>query len=362
MKTKIFFAAGGTGGHIFPAITLVNFFKDKNCDVFLGTDERGERYFKDKSEINLYKINLKTITRIPLIRNLFFYFNIIIASLKCLFVIKKIKPHLIIGFGGYVAFPYCIVSKVLNIPLVIYEPNLVLGRANKVLFPLSSKLLIATNKTKKLPLSNLHKIIEVGALVRKTKKELNQITKNNNFTLLVMGGSQGANIFFEVIPHFVEMMSKRNYKIKIIQQCFLDQIKKLNKFYNNINIENYIFNFEHDIDKFIFQSDLVITRCGASTTAELINFKKPFIGIPYPYAKDNHQFYNAKFYEEKGCCWLLEQKDFSVENLCKLVTYILQDKNKINEIKNNMGKFDFNSTPEKIYTEIKDIINENKLS
>ena len=182
----------------------------------------------------MYKINLQTITRIPLIRNLFFYLNIIIASLKCFFLIKKIKPHLIIGFGGYVAFPYCIVSKVLNIPLVIYEPNLVLGRANKVLFPLSSKLLIATKKTKKLPLSNLYKIVEVGALVRKTKKELSQIT-NNNFTLFVMGGSQGANIFFEVIPYFVEMMSKRNYKIKIIQQCFLDQIEKLNKFYKNAN-------------------------------------------------------------------------------------------------------------------------------
>ena len=112
MRKKIFFAAGGTGGHIFSAITLVNFYRDLDYEIFLGTDERGEKYFKNTLGIKLYKINLRFITKIFFIKKLFFYLKLMLATIKSLLIIKSIKPHLIIGFGGYVAFPYCVVSKI----------------------------------------------------------------------------------------------------------------------------------------------------------------------------------------------------------------------------------------------------------
>lgn len=361
MKKKIFFASGGTGGHLFPAMSLLNFYKDLGYEVYLGTDNRGKKYFRDNNEINYYKIHIGFPPDKKIIKKVLFTLRIFFATIRSFFLIQSIKPNLIIGFGGYIAFPFCIVAKIFNISLIIYEPNLVLGKANRILLPFATKLLLASKHTQNIPKKHLNKIVEVGSLVRATFfNDKNSIKKTKDqFTLLVLGGSQGADIFTKIVPDLVKKVSISNLKIKIIQQCLKDQIEKLRSFYNAINVENYIFDFEYDIEKLILQSNLVITRCGASTTAELINFKKPFIGVPYPYAKDNHQYYNVKFYEDRGCCWLIEQKNFNVKNLFKLITDILTDKSKIGKVQDNMKKFHFDKTPEKIHLNIKNIFDEN---
>ena len=149
---------------------------------------------------------------------------------------------------------------------------------------------------------------------------------------MISGGSQGAKIFDEIIKDAITKLP--NFQsIKIIQQTSPQNLKILEDFYNKNNIENVIFNFEKNFINLIAESDLCITRAGASSLAEIAMMNKPFIAIPLPSAKDNHQMANARFYEAAGCCWVLDQKDFNIYNLNNILLNIFNENS--NYIKKN---------------------------
>ena len=152
------------------------------------------------------------------------------------------------------------------------------------------------------------------------------------------------------------MVKTQGYKIKIVQQCIMNQQSSIVDFYEKNNIENYIFEFDKNILKLILSSDLAITRCGASTTAELVHTLTPFIAVPYPYSMDNHQYLNAKYYESKGCCWVIEQNNFNSTSLFNLIMEIMKDKRKLENIRENMKKNDSKNVYTKIENAIKEII------
>ena len=133
MLKKIIFSAGGTGGHIFPAIHLMNHFHDKGYEVLLVTDSRGKIFLKDYSKFKIYKLKTETTTNKNIFKKFVSIFVILYSILISIIIIKKEKPHLVFGFGGYVSFPISFTSKIFNLPLFIYENNLVFGRANKFL-------------------------------------------------------------------------------------------------------------------------------------------------------------------------------------------------------------------------------------
>ena len=151
-------------------------------------------------------------------------------------------------------------------------------------------------------------------------------------------------------------MNENGFKIKIYHQCIKNQEEKLKNFYRENNISNNVFEFTDNILEFILKSDIAISRCGASTTAELVYTNTPFIAVPYPHAVDNHQYWNAKHYEEKGHCWIIEQSNFNNETLFNLIIKIFKDKKKIIDAKENMEKNDFRFTYQNIENAIKDII------
>ena len=153
-----------------------------------------------------------------------------------------------------------------------------------------------------------------------------------------MGGSQGAEIFGTIIPTVVKMIKDAGYEIEINQQCVTSQKNSIIDFYKKNNIKNYVFEFDKDISKFILSSNLAIARCGASTTAELVHTLTPFIAVPLANSIDNHQYLNAKYYENKGCCWLLEQNNFNTENLFNLIMETIKNKNKLKNVRENMKK------------------------
>jgi UDP-N-acetylglucosamine--N-acetylmuramyl-(pentapeptide) pyrophosphoryl-undecaprenol N-acetylglucosamine transferase len=154
----------------------------------------------------------------------------------------------------------------------------------------------------------------------------------------------------------IKMIKTQGYKIKIIQQCIANQKSSIIDFYEKNNIENYIFEFDENILKLILSSDLAITRCGASTTAELAHTLTPFIAVPYPHSMDNHQYLNAKYYENKGCCWVIEQNNFNSTSLFNLIIEIIKDKRKLESIRKNMKKNDSKNVYTKIENAIKEII------
>ena len=168
----------------------------------------------------------------------------------------------------------------------------------------------------------------------------------------MLGGSQGAEIFGSVIPQVIQKLKEEGHLIEINQQCTSRQKSKMVDFYNKNKIKNYIFEFEKNIFKLILSSDLAITRCGASTTAELVYALTPFIAVPYPHSIDNHQYLNAKYYEKLGYCWTMEENYFSSTNLFNLVIEILKDKKKLENISENMRK----NKNENVYTKIEKVI------
>ena len=359
MSKKIIFTGGGTGGHIFPAINLMKHFFNKKYEVLLVTDIRGSSFMNNYTNFNVRILKTGTPTNKNLFKKIISYFLILYSIVKSLIILKKEKPDLIFGFGGYVSFPISFASKFLNLPLIIYENNMVLGRANKYLSSFSKKILLAKEITKNFPEKNKDKTHIVGSILEKNIINLTNIKKNNdkkNFSILVLGGSQGAEIFGKVIPNVIKMIKDNGYEIEINQQCTMDQKKYLTDFYEKNNITNYIFEFESDILKLAQSSNLAISRCGASTTAELVHTFTPFIAVPLPNSIDNHQYLNAKYYEDAGCCWLLEQSNFNAKNLFDLIIKNIKDKKRLENIQNNMKKNSNKNVYINIENQIKDFI------
>jgi UDP-N-acetylglucosamine--N-acetylmuramyl-(pentapeptide) pyrophosphoryl-undecaprenol N-acetylglucosamine transferase len=359
MNKKIIFSGGGTGGHIFPAINLLKHFFDKEYKVILVTDIRGNNFIKDSLKLKSYVIRTETPTNKSIFKKFFSFFFIFYSILKSIIILKREKPDLIFGFGGYVSFPICFAAKLFNIPLAIYENNMVLGRANKYLSFFAKKIFLAKEIKKGYPEKYVKKTHIVGPILNKDIINYPTLEKNYKkeiFSVVVLGGSQGAEIFGSIVPTVIKMVKEMGYKIEISQQCLVKQKKFIMDFYNKNNIKNYVFDFEKDILKLISSSDLAITRCGASTTAELAHLFTPFIAIPLPNSVDNHQYLNAKYYEDKGCCWILEQSSFNNKNLFNLITEGIKNKNKLEKISENMKKNHKKDVYANIENNIKEII------
>jgi len=359
MRKKIIFSAGGTGGHIFPAINLMKHFSERGHEVLLITDDRGINFSKNYDQFKSYILKTDTPTNKNLIKKILSIIVIFRSIIKSLIILKKEKPNLVLGFGGYVSFPISFASKLFNLPLVIYENNIILGRANRYLSLFSKKILVAKKILANLPEKYKNKIYEVGSILDKDIINYSAYKKNyeqKKFSILVLGGSQGAEIFGEIVPSVIKIIKNQGYEIEVMQQCLPTQKNSIIDFYEKNNIKNYVFAFNTKIIELISTANLAISRCGASTTAELVHTHTPFIAVPLPNSIDNHQYLNAKFYENKGCCWILEQKNFNVENLFNLVVENVKNKNKLEKIIENMKKNHNKDVYENIENAIKEFI------
>ena len=357
-KKKIIFSGGGTGGHILPAINLIEHFLDKDYEVLLITDSRGNNFIKNNLKFKSYIIKTDTPTNKNLFRKFFSYFLIFYSIIKSIIILKKEKPDIIFSLGGYVSFPISFASRFFKLPLIIYENNMVLGRTNKYLSSFSKKILLARKITKNFPEKYKNKTYEVGVILNKNIINCSPFKEDNDkrkFSILVLGGSQGAEVFGKIIPTVIKMIKNKGYEIQINQQCKIDQKNSLIDFYKKNNIKNYIFEFDKDILKLQLSSNIAITRCGASTMAELVHTLTPFIAVPLPDSIDNHQYLNAKYYENEGCCWLLEQSNFNTHNLYNLIMETIKNKNKLENIHTNMKKKHKHNVYSKIENEIKEL-------
>ena len=359
MKKKLLISTGGSGGHTIPAISLYEHLKN-DFEIFLTTDKRGTKYI-NKNTFNYEIIEIprisKNIFKLPY--TLLFLF---IAFFKSLLFIKKNNVEILISTGGYMSLPLCLSAKLLKIKIYLFEPNTVVGRSNKFFLRFSEKIICYSNNLKNLPKQHEHKIFFVEPLLRKKIYLEKKNLKNNikkPFTILIMGGSQGAEFFDNEIS-FLMIDLFKEYEISLIQQI-TDEKKKLiiKKKYTEVGIQNELFSFDENIFKKYNQIDLAITRSGASTISELAFFNVPFIAVPLPKSKDNHQFYNAENYFDKKLCWLINQHDYKKENLKELILNLIKNPNNYFEIKKNMTKFSYQNTWNNINQKLLALINEN---
>ena len=361
MNKKIIFTTGGTGGHILPAINLMKHFSEKGFEVIIVTDERGKNFIKEYKEFKSYILKASTPTKKKFFNKILSFLIIFYSLIKSVIILKKEKVDLVLGLGGYVSFPISFTSKLFNLPLLIYENNVVLGRANRYLSLFSKKILTAKKINAGIKKKYQKKIYQVGPILHKDIININDIKDKKNIdekkiTILIIGGSQGAEVFGTVIPKVIKMIKDVGYIIEVYQQCTRPQKENIIQFYEENKIKNYIFEFDQNILKLILSSDLAITRCGASSTAELVHTMTPFIGVPLPNSIDNHQYLNAKYYENEGCCWILEQDNFNTKNLFNLIIETIRNKKKLKEVRECMKKSFSKNVYDDIEKHVKDLI------
>ena len=358
MKKKILITTGGSGGHIIPATILFDHLKE-NFEVFLETDKRGASFIDSKKY--KYKVfssvKLDSFFTMPI--NLF---KIIILFFNSIIYLKKNNFIIIISTGGYMSIPTCFAAKILGLDIFLLEPNMAIGRSNRFFLNFTKKIFCYSANLKYFPKKYEKKITVIPSLLRKEVYE----TKNNkekgykNFKILIIGGSQGAMIFEKkIIPLIIQLSKKLN--ISVYHQIKFDEkkYKEISETYQKNNINFELFNFKHNILEYISESDLVITRAGASTLAELVYLNIPFVAVPFPQSKDNHQFYNAKEYSDQKLCWLVNQSDYKKENLKEFILNLIQNNDNYFEKKNNMIKFSYQNTWNNINQKLLALINEN---
>jgi UDP-N-acetylglucosamine--N-acetylmuramyl-(pentapeptide) pyrophosphoryl-undecaprenol N-acetylglucosamine transferase len=360
IKKKILIATGGTGGHVFPAYSLANYLTNKNFSVKLTVDERGRNYLKDYNDLDLINIPSSPLIKNNIFKLLLSILTNLFSLLKSLLFLFNNKPLIVFGMGGYSSFPICIAASILRIKFIIYENNLIIGKANRYLLPFAKKIFVSNKSLEGIPIKFEDKVIEIGNLIREEIINTNISDQKDEFkkiNILVLGGSQAAKIFADELPEIFEKLKKSKIPIKVFQQCQEKQNDQLSKFYTKAGIEYEVFNFTKEILKYYSKANLVITRSGASVLGELINVKIPFISIPLPTSADNHQYKNAEFYSKKGYGYLLEEKNIK-SKLFELINTIFRDKSLLEKILFNQRQHSDKDIFKKLNNEIEQILNE----
>ena len=362
MKRKIenlLVAASGTGGHIFPALTIVDNL-DKNWKInWLGIQKRCEINLVPK-EYNLFTLNIDSPqgNKLSLIIK---YLNVFIATLPVSRIMISKKINLVFATGGYISVPSILAAKLLNIPVIIHESNLVPGLATKYFGRYCNIVLTGFRETSSY-LKGCN-IVFTGTPLRNQfyidHNIPNWVPVGNQPLIVIMGGSQGAKVINDVIYNLLGFFNDKNFGIIHLLGDTVDA-----KFNDKKN-KNYIpIGFTNEIAALMQNCDLVISRAGSGAINEIIKTKCPSILIPYPDAKSNHQEKNALILSSIGCSIMIEQNKNLAINLKKNLRRIfdIESKNSKNQykiletMKDNFSEFNFRD-PKK---EIKKIINSYK--
>ena len=354
MRKNFLITTGGSGGHVLPAkIIFEHLSKDKN--VIISIDRRGLKYLE--KDIHQFEI-IDT----PKLNNLLFLpinlVKILLLTLKSLLLLKRKKIEQVFSTGGYMSLPVILAARLLKLNIYLLEPNQVLGRANRYFVKSCKKIFCYSKKIKNFPDEFTDKITIINPLIKRDTYNIKKSLKiNDKFTLLIVGGSQGASIFDGNLKKSIVNISKKN-PIKIIHQTSEKNIHSLTDFYSKNHIENKIFSFDKDFVQYIQEADLCVTRAGASTLAELSVMNTPFIAVPLPTSKDNHQMENANFYKKNNSCWIIEQINFE-EKIEQLLLNVLNNKSDYLNKKENLKKLNYQNTWINVNQKILRIINEN---
>ena len=355
MKSKILISTGGSGGHVLPAITIYDHLKS-NYETLISTDLRGLRYL-DKENYKHIIVNTPKFNNLLLFP--FSFLKVIILTFKSLIILKKKNISILISTGGYMSLPLCLAAKILSIKIYLIEPNMVLGRANKFFLYFAKKLICYSKELINLPKKFEHKQTIVMPLIRKKYYDTdNYHNEGNFFTITIIGGSQGAKIFDTLINELLVKISKI-CSLKVVHQTSKKNTDFLEKFYKVNKIENKVFTFDENLNILLKQSDLCITRAGASSLAELSLLKIPFIAIPLPTSKDNHQFENAKYYKDKDCCWIINQENFNKSKFEELLIKLSGKKDEYLTKKINLERLNYQNTWNNVNQKLLKIFNEN---
>ncbi|MBE6147000.1 MAG: undecaprenyldiphospho-muramoylpentapeptide beta-N-acetylglucosaminyltransferase [Firmicutes bacterium] len=356
---RVIVSAGGTGGHIYPALALINKIKQEEPNsefLYIGTTDRMEHKIIPEKNIPYLGIEISGLNRKNPFKNIKVlkkYFN----SLKTIEQkMKEFKPDIVLGIGGYVTAPVIYTAKKLGYKTFIHEQNSIPGLSNKFLSKHTDKIGVSLPESvkyfpkNKVFFSGNPRSEEIMAVKPVNKKELG-LKEDKKLVIIVMG-SQGSTTMNKKLKESLSSLKNKPYEVIFVTgKGYYDNYKDT-KVSSNVKIVPYLDNMLSVLKK----TDLIVSRAGASTIAEITAIGLPSILIPSPFVTHNHQLKNALALEEKNATVIIEEKDFTEEKLVNTIDNILNDEVKYKQLKENTYALGIRDSASRIYREIKTLI------
>ncbi len=326
----ILVAAGGTGGHLFPAQALAHALAARGARVRLATDERALRYGGDFPAEEIHQIASATPTSAGLAAKISAALTLGKGVIEAYGLLGRIKPRAVVCFGGYPTVPPALAASLRALPLILHEQNAVMGRANRFLAKRAEKIACGFPTLEGLPDSLSDRVVQVGNPVRPAVLEAARLSypgfDDGRLRLLVTGGSQGARIMSDVIPAAIGLLApEQRARLVIVQQARGEDLARVRDAYQRLNVNFEAAPFFPDLPQRMAEAHLVLARSGASTVAELAVIGRPSILVPFPHALDADQAANARHLEKTGAAEVMRQTGFTPEWLADRLARALDD-------------------------------------
>lgn len=314
--------SGGTGGHLFPAMSLAQEMRRRGHVIHLMTDHRVSGYGGKFPARNIYVVRSATPSVKNPIKMISAGIKIAAGTAGAMGTLRKLKPDAVVGFGGYPVFPPFLAASLLGIPGVLHEQNAVMGRANRALARRAKGIALSFEPTKFAD-AFAHKSVVTGNPVRDIVKELADLRyvpphENGDIKLLVFGGSQGARVFSDIVPAAIAQLPEPlRRRLVVTQQCRPEDLERVAGQYREARVNVELASFFENLPALMAKSHLTICRSGASSVSELGVLGVPAILVPLPGALDADQKMNAQNMANSGAGWLMEQDTVSPQSLAK---------------------------------------------
>jgi UDP-N-acetylglucosamine--N-acetylmuramyl-(pentapeptide) pyrophosphoryl-undecaprenol N-acetylglucosamine transferase len=360
---RLMLTGGGTGGHLFPAIATAEAMCDRvpgSEILFVGTKRKMDKASLEQYGYATCSIHSKGLKGKNFLSLLLGLLVLPVSCLEAIYHILRFRPDLVVGVGGYVTGPVIAAARLLGKPTLIHEQNSVPGLANRKLGGLVSRVCLSLPGSEKTFPGN--KTVLTGNPVRKELLELAlggtaEKGKNERPTLLVLGGSLGAHRVNELVSGAFALGIVALQNIKVIHQTGSLDAKMVEEVYRNNGVEATVAPFFKDMSAIYKEADLLVSRAGATTLAELSILGKPAILIPYPYAADNHQKKNAEYYVQGGGAKIFIEKELTSRILAEQLVELFNDPETMTEMGNAMQERAFPNAAERIVDECLNLLN-----
>jgi UDP-N-acetylglucosamine--N-acetylmuramyl-(pentapeptide) pyrophosphoryl-undecaprenol N-acetylglucosamine transferase len=323
-------AAGGTGGHLFPAEALAGQLVGQGAAVCLATDRRTDAFAATLPGVTVSRVHAGRFGGNPL-RTAAGLAEMLLGLAQARRLLRRVDPEAVVGFGGYPSVPTMLAASQLGFPTVIHEQNAVLGRANRLLARRVHRIATGFAETLGIRSEHRQRAVYTGNPVRPAVRDMvgapyRAPSPDASLELLVLGGSQGARILADVIPAALAALAPSlRSTLRVSQQARPEDCERVTMQYRQANIQAEIQSFFTDVPERLARAQLVICRAGASTIAELASVGRPAILVPYPFATDDHQTANARAFANAGAGWVVPQSLLSAPMLTNLLNERLPD-------------------------------------
>lgn len=324
-------AAGGTGGHMFPARALAEELLQRGCRVALITDSRGGGFGDALPQVETHFISATALMGGGVMRKAKGALDLTLGYLQARRLLGRLRPAATVGFGGYASVPTIFAASGVRSRIVLHEQNQVVGRANRLLAARADAIASSFLRLAGLAEAQQQRVVLTGNPVRADiaavgEQDYRLPEGSAPFVILVTGGSQGARAFNELLPAAVARLpQEQRARLKVVQQVRGDDLDSVSARYDESGVRCELRGFFEDMPQRLAAAHLVVCRSGASTVTELAAAGRPGLFIPYPFAADDHQTGNARAMAEAGGGWLMPQRELSAELLAEKLQSLLEE-------------------------------------